>query len=102
MPRIHHMVLLQFKAQTSPQAIGSIMTELAELRNVVDGIDHFAGGPYASEEGLHAGFTHGFLMTFRDAGARDAYLPHPEHERVKQLILPHVDNVIAFDIEDSS
>lgn len=102
MSRIHHMVLLQFKSETSPPVIDSIMAELAGLRNVIDGIEHFAGGPYSSEEGLHGGFTHGFLMTFRDAAARDAYLPHPEHERVKQQILPHVDSVIAFDIEDAS
>ena len=39
-------------------------------------------------------------MTFTDASARDAYLPHPDHETVKQSILPLVDGVCAFDFED--
>jgi hypothetical protein len=38
-------------------------------------------------------------MTFQSAAARDAYLPHPAHEEVKQAILPCIDEVIAFDFE---
>jgi hypothetical protein len=38
-------------------------------------------------------------MTFDSVESRDAYLPHPEHERVKSAILPHVDGVVAFDFE---
>ena len=34
--------------------------------------------------------------------SRDIYLPHPEHERVKALIVPHLENVVAFDCEDDS
>jgi hypothetical protein len=36
-------------------------------------------------------------MTFDSAANRDAYLPHPEHERVKSIIQPHLADVIAFD-----
>ena len=63
-------------------------------RQLIPGMEHFSGGRYSSPEGLHGGYTHGFLMTFRDAAARDGYLPHPEHERVKNAILPHIDGVI--------
>jgi hypothetical protein len=42
-------------------------------------------------------------MTFADAASRDAYLPHPEHDKVKQLIFPELDGgldgVVAFDWE---
>ena len=47
--------------------------------------------------------THGFCMTFPDAAARDAYLPHPEHEKVKAVVLEvldgGLDGVVAFDYE---
>jgi hypothetical protein len=40
-------------------------------------------------------------MTFTDAKARDIYLPHPEHEVVKAMVLPvlqgGLDGVVAFD-----
>jgi hypothetical protein len=39
-------------------------------------------------------------MTFKTAEDRDTYLPHPEHERVKELVIPCVDDVVAFDFED--
>jgi hypothetical protein len=42
-------------------------------------------------------------MTFRDARARDAYLPHPAHEPVKAQVLAllagGLDGVLAFDFE---
>jgi hypothetical protein len=63
------------------------------------GIKYFAGGPYASPEGLNQGYTHGFLVTFESSAARDAYLTHPEHEKIVELILPLLDGVLAFDFE---
>jgi hypothetical protein len=93
------MVLVKFKPAASRETIAGLFAELGKLPEVIPGIEHFSWGPYSSPEGLHGGFTHGFLMTFRDAAARDGYLPHPEHERVKQMILPHVEGVIAFDFE---
>lgn len=101
MPAIQHMVLLKFKPETAPGKINDLFTQLGELRQLIPGITYFAGGPYSSGEGLNQGFTHGFLMTFDSAASRDAYLPHPEHERVKAQIVPCVDDVVAFDFEVS-
>ena len=71
------------------------------LREKIPGMLSFAGGPYSSPEGLNRGFTHAFVMTFRDERSRDAYLPHPEHEKVKETVLGAldggIDGVIAFD-----
>ena len=100
MAKVQHMVVVRFKAGVPAEKITGLFAQLAGLRQVIPGIEHFSGGPSASPEGLNQGFTHGFLMTFRDAAARDVYLPHPEHERVKEAILPHVEDVIAFDFEE--
>ena len=43
----------------------------------------------SSPEGLDQGYTHGFVMTFADATARDSYLKHPDHEKFKAAALPH-------------
>lgn len=99
MPGIQHMVLVQFKPEVSDETIDELFSQLAELKQLIPGITYFAGGPYSSPEGLNQGYTHGFLVTFESAEARDAYLPHPEHERVKAAILPHVGAVVAFDFE---
>lgn len=96
---IQHMVLLKFKPETTEEKIADLFSQLSELKELIPGIRSFAGGPYSSDEGLNKGFTHGFSMEFDSANARDAYLPHPEHERVKSAIMPCIDDVIAFDFE---
>jgi hypothetical protein len=100
---IKHVVLLKFKPSTTPQRIRDIFAGLAGLQQKIPGILDFSGGPYSSEEGLHKGFTHGFIMSFTDAAARDAYLPHPQHEIVKQMIVSELDGgingAVAFDWE---
>ena len=99
MPQIKHMVILKFKPEVPRATIENLFEELAGLQSKIDGILDFSGGPYSSHEGLNGGYTHGFCMTFAGAAARDAYLPHPDHEAVKDKIIPNIDGVIAFDYE---
>ncbi len=100
MPKVQHIVLLKFKPGADDRA-EPLIAALAALRERLSGFLHFSAGPYASPEGLNRGFTHGCLMTFADASARNSYLTHPEHEKVKQQFLPFVEDVVAFDFEES-
>jgi hypothetical protein len=99
MRKVQHLVLLRFREGTSEQTIAECFATLADLPSKIPGIEDYAAGPNCSSEGLNKGLTHAFVMTFRNALARDQYLPHPEHERAKQLILPHVADVIVLDFE---
>jgi NAD(P)-dependent dehydrogenase (short-subunit alcohol dehydrogenase family) len=47
---------------------------------------HRQYGVNNSPENLHKGFTHVYLITFENADARDAYLPHPEHKKFGELL----------------
>jgi len=100
---IHHAVLLKFKSSVKKPDIERAFSELAGLKKKIPGIVSFVGGPYSSPEGLNQGFTHGFVMAFTDAKARDGYLNHPEHDKVKAVIFPSLEGgfagVIAFDFE---
>jgi hypothetical protein len=98
MPKVHHIVLLKFKPGADGKA-EPLMAALDGLRQRLPGFLSFAAGPYASPEGLNRGLTHGCLMTFTDAAARNVYLTHPDHEKVKLEFLPFVEDVIAFDFE---
>ena len=79
--------------------MSELTVALERLRKVVPGFIYLSGGPYSSPEGLNQGYTHGFLMTFASAAARDVYLSHPDHEKVKQTFLPDLAGVVAFDFE---
>lgn len=100
---IHHLVVLKLKKNVKPADVAAAFAGLAGLQKKVPGLLSFSGGPYSSPEGLNQGYTHGFAMTFRDRAARDGYLPHPEHEKVKAQILPLLEDglksVVAFDFE---
>ena len=99
MAEVKHIVLLKFKPGTTPQQVSGFFKKLAGLKGQIPGLKEFTGGSYSSPEGENKGYTDGFIMTFSDAAARDGYLPHPVHEKVKAEIVPHVEALIAFDFE---
>jgi hypothetical protein len=46
---------------------------------------------------LAQGYTHCFLVTFRDEAGRAAYLPHAEHKKFVELALPKIESVLVVD-----
>jgi hypothetical protein len=99
MSKVKHIGLIKFKEGTSEEQIDDLFSQLLDLSESIDGIEDYVSGPNSSPENLDQGFTHGFVMTFADAAARDAYLPHPEHEKVKAAILPIVESIVVLDFE---
>lgn len=99
MSKIKHIALFNFKADTSPEQIDQLFQEIMDLSETIPGIEDYVSGPNNSPENLNDGFTHGFVMTFADAAARDAYLPHPDHEKIKANLLNLVEKVIVLDFE---
>src|SRR5687768_11782272 len=97
MKQVFHLVLLKFKPAGAGQ-VDRLFAALDGLRKI-PGMLSFKAGRNNSPEGLSQGFTHGFVMTFKDAAARDVYLAHPDHEKVKAEFLPLVENVLVFDFE---
>jgi Stress responsive A/B Barrel Domain len=81
---IRHVVLLKLhNAKNAPQ----IFAALKALQSQIPGIINITTGVDCSPEGLQRGFTHGFTVDFVDAAARDAYLPHPAHQKVGAMIV---------------
>ena len=92
---VKHVVLLRLRPDIPQSTIERLFAEIAALRRKIPGLLDFSWGAYSSPEGLNRGFTHGFVMTFVDEASRDAYLPHPEHERVKAQILAALDTSLG-------
>ncbi|MFT5674302.1 MAG: hypothetical protein ACI808_000217 [Paraglaciecola sp.] len=51
----------------------------------------------SSPENINKGFTHCIMMTFADEQGRDNYLPHPEHNALKKLFRPVLEDIIVLD-----
>lgn len=99
MSKVKHIVLLKFKDGTGEEQIAKFFEDLLDLSETIPGIDDYISGVNNSPEGKNLGMTHGFIMTFADAAARDAYVVHPEHEGFKTKSLGIVENIAVFDFE---
>ena len=77
---LRHVVLFAFKDSATSGQVDAIVTGFGQLSSAVPGIAAYEWGTNVSPEGLNAGFTHCFTLTFTSAEDRDAYLVHPAHQ----------------------
>lgn len=95
---IEHIVLIRWKEAASQEAKDRAMTELRDLKGKIPGIVEVTSGLNFSERAK--GYTHGLVFRFKDRAAVEAYLPHPEHQRVVQTFLnPIREDTLVFDYE---
>ena len=95
--KLRHVVLFKFKDGAPLDDVKAIEEKFRGLKSKVSGITDFEWGTDVSPEKLSQGFTHCFFVTFPDAAARDAYLPHPAHQEFVALLKPHLDKVLVVD-----
>jgi lysophospholipase L1-like esterase len=94
---LRHVVLFKFKDDATPEQVQEVVRAFGALKSKIDSIDDFEWGTDVGVENLAAGFTHCFVVSFRDAAGRDMYLPHPAHEEFKKLVGPRLDKVLVVD-----
>ena len=83
---VRHIVVFKYKKDAAPEKIAQITAAFRDLKTKVPGITAFEDGVNNSPEGKNQGFTHVYMLTFKDVAARDAYLPHPEHKKFGELL----------------
>jgi hypothetical protein len=100
---IRHVVLFKLRSDFPESTADEIFAALQALQHQISGIINVSSGKDASPEGLQRGNTHGFTVDFKDAAARDAYLPHPAHQKVGAMIVAAseggVDGITVVDWE---
>lgn len=100
--RFRHVVLFKFKEGTTPEQIAKVESEFRKLPGRIDAIIDFEWGTSQTVEvELAQGYTHCFLVTFRDKAGLEAYLPHPAHLEFVDLVKPLLDQVHVFDYTSS-
>lgn len=99
MSEVKHFGMFRFKDGVSDEQIARCFDKMRAMQGSIPGLLEVHCGAYDdNEEHLNEDFTHGFVMRFDSRESRDAYLPHPEHERVKEIVIPCLERVIVFDI----
>jgi hypothetical protein len=83
---VKHIVVFKYKSTATAAQIEEVTQAFKALKNTIPGILSFEYGVNNSPENLNKGFTHVYLLTFKDTAARDQYLPHPEHKKFGELL----------------
>lgn len=94
---LRHVVLFKFTETSMPSDVQAVVDAFGRLPQQIDTIHGFEWGVDVSVENLAQGFTHCFIVTFRHAADRDAYLPHPAHQAFVNQLRPHLAKVLVFD-----
>ena len=94
---VYHVVHFKFKADANPEAVKKVETEFAALKGKIEEIQSLEWGTNVSPENLNDGFTHCWIVTFKDAKARDAYLVHPAHKAFVQVLKPVLEKPFGVD-----
>ena len=84
--KVRHVVVFKFKPTATEAQIKEVTDAFRQLKDKIPGILAFEHGVNNSPEKKNLGFTHVYQLTFKDAAARDAYLPHPEHKKFGALL----------------
>lgn len=92
-----HFVFFKFKKDTPAEEITRIEKEFAALPSKIDTITDFEWGTDVSPEKKAKGFTHGFVVTFKDKVGLEVYIPHKAHEEFVKGLKPHLEDVFVFD-----
>ncbi|HVX60855.1 MAG TPA: Dabb family protein [Pirellulales bacterium] len=94
---LKHVVLYKFKPELSDSQLQQVIDTFAALPKKIEAIIGFERGKNISQEGKSEGFTHCFVVTFRDEQGRDAYLKHPAHLEYVNVVRDCREKVLVFD-----
>ena len=94
---LRHVVIFKFKDSATPAQVKKVEQAFSALPSKIPTIIGYEWGTNVSPENLAQGYTHCFLVTFKNAADRDAYLPHPAHKEFGKVLGPYLDKVLVID-----
>ena len=83
---LRHIVVFKYKPGATEEQIRQVTDAFVALKTKIPGILSIEHGVNNSPEKRNQGFTHVYQVTFTNASARDAYLPHPAHKEFGALL----------------
>ena len=83
---VRHIVVFKYRSTATQTQVETITKAFVSLQEKIPGILSLEHGTNNSPEGKNFGFTHVYVLTFENGVARDAYLPHPEHQKFGELL----------------
>lgn len=95
--KLQHVVSFKFKSTASAEDIKKVEEVFQALKGKIPQIVALEWGTNVSKEKKDKGFTHCFLLTFKNEQDRDAYVVHPDHKAFGKIVGPVLDDVFEID-----
>ena len=97
--QVRHIVVFKYTSNATSDQIKKATDTFRDLKNKIPGIVSFEHGQNISTEKKDLDFNHIYQITFKDRAARDAYLPHPDHNNFGEILgeLSIVEDVFVVD-----
>ncbi|MAF22151.1 MAG: stress responsive alpha-beta barrel domain protein [Roseibacillus sp.] len=92
-----HVVCFKFKDDATKNQITAIEKAFAALPSKINSITGYEWGTNVSPENLAQGYTHCFIVSFKDKKGLEAYLPHKDHKAFVEQLLPILDKAFVID-----
>jgi len=101
---VRHIVVFKYKPGATEAQIKQVTDAFVALKTKIPGVVSIEHGVNNSPEKRNQGFTHVYQVTFTNAAARDAYLPHPAHKEFGALLgkLGVLEDVFVVDYTPAS
>jgi hypothetical protein len=94
---VAHIVLLAFRPDAAPDVVEGLLEQIRDYRQI-EGVTDVHTSDDVTVGGEPSHYTHGVIIEFTDAAARDRYLPHPSHLAVVARLDPLLEHKLVFDI----
>jgi hypothetical protein len=95
--KVQHVVCFKFKSSATAQDIKKVEEAFRALKTKIPQITALEWGTNVSKEKRDKGFTHCFIVTFKNEQDRDIYLDHPEHQAFVTVVGPVLEDVFVID-----
>ena len=94
---LKHTVIFKFKDTAPKASVDSCVAAFKALESKIKEIQAFEFGLNNSPENWHQGFTHCFVLTFKNYDDLAIYAEHPEHKAFGSILGPHMEKVFVVD-----
>ena len=92
-----HVVHFKFKPTATPAQIAGVEEGFAALKGKISEVQSLQGGTDISPEKLSDGFTHCWIVTFKNEKDRDAYIVHPAHKAFVETLKAVLEKPLVVD-----
>ena len=95
--KLQHVVILKFKDTATPEGIKKVEDAFRGLKEKIPQMVNLEWGTNVSKEKRDKGFTHCFIVTFKNEQDRDTYIAHPDHKAFGKVLGPVLEDVFVID-----